>query len=102
MAIWNAQAAITNPAWNGPVTGPEAVAAATAELNAVLNPIGWSVVNATGSPVYAVGDWVLANRQVGASTVADYGRIVDSSGTLQVEFGDGTRRALSTVIRRVQ
>jgi len=102
MAKWAAQAAIANPAWEGPNTGPEAIAAATAELTNVLGPLGWVVVNVTGSAVYEVGDWVLANRQVGASNVADYGRVVDSSGTLQVEFGDGTRRAMSTVVRRVE
>lgn len=103
MAKWLAQVAIVNPAWNGPVDGPAAIAAVTSQLNTALAPTGFTVVNVTGQPVYSLGEWVIATRVVGGNTVPDYGRIVQHSNgvDLQVEFADTTRRPVSAIVSRV-
>jgi hypothetical protein len=101
MANWQARVAVREPTFTSVSSDPtEAAAEATAIISASLPP-GWEVIRAEVEVLYTVGDWVVARKPSGSGE--DYARIVlHTNGVdLQVEFADGLRRSLNSVVRRV-
>ena len=87
---WRVRASLTHPGVAAPLAPAEAVVAVQAALAAALPE--WSVEDLHLRPVFAVGEWVAAEKQ---GNRTEFARVVeDQKGGLQIEFADGTRRAL--------
>jgi hypothetical protein len=96
MAQWQAKARLTHPGVTGPADEATAVTAIRDQLTAAAK--GWAVDEVNLRPAFALGEWVRAERSPGRT---EFARIVQGLTELQVEFADGTRRALRSDTARV-
>lgn len=73
--------------------------AATAVQSQLATDLGgeWVISSVALDPAYAVGDWVLVNRQGGD----EYGRVVLDGGSLKVALGNGDLRPLRAILKRM-